>query len=159
MLLSLLVWFSFEDFWKKLWHFRVLAANGGCFDGPGYLEKMTRKKNEKCWHHHFLTLYTIQMYFFEKYFQKLIKWGVNHLQGTFCWKVTTILGFGPILMTSARWRHYVTSLWRHNDVIRGIFGFFVILESLLVILPSLISNRSFPGIFRPAGHMPHPHVE
>ena len=46
VLLSLLVWFSFEDFWKKLWHFRVLAANGGCFDGPGYLEKMTKKKRK-----------------------------------------------------------------------------------------------------------------
>ena len=29
-----------------MWHFRVLAANGGCFDGPGYLEKMTRKKRK-----------------------------------------------------------------------------------------------------------------
>ena len=39
----------------------------------------------------------------------------------------------------------VTSLC---DVLQGIFGFFVILESLLVILPSSISNRAFPGIFR-----------
>lgn len=159
MLLSLLVWFSFEGFWKKLWHFRVLAANGGCFDGPGYSEKMTRKEQKKLTSSFSYIFFHPNVVFRKVFRKKLIKWGVNHLRGTFCWKVTTILGFEPILMTSARWRHYLTSLWRHNDVIRGIFGFFVILESLLVILPSFISNRSFPGIFGPAGHMAPPHVK
>ena len=46
MLLSLLVLFSFEGFWRKMWHFRVLGANGGCFVGPGYLEIMTKKKRK-----------------------------------------------------------------------------------------------------------------
>ena len=154
-LLGLLVWFSFEHFWKKWRHFHVVGKNGGHFVRQGWSEKVS-KKDEICWRHHVLGLLCSLKVFFGKSIQKHKLGGVNRLQGSFCWKVTMILGFGQNLMTSSQWRQYMTSLWRHYDVMPNIFGFVVILRVHLANLPDIIPNRSFFAISWHAGHMPPP---
>ena len=87
--------------------------------------------------------------FFVKRMQKHKKWGVNHLQ-------RPLFSFGPDLMTSAQLRQCMTSLWRHDDVMRDIFGFIVILKGPSVTLSRFIANRPFPSFFWLEGHMAPP---
>ena len=115
--------------------------------------KKVTKKNEKCWDHHFLTLYTTNV-FFRKVHSKTYN---HHLLGLFCGKV-----FTRFLVSGQFWWRLPgdVDLWRQCDVSMASYeaysDFFAIIVFLFVILPSFISTDHFQALSGPRTMYPSP---